>query len=276
MLGMASLNSVKAVIGPDYYEVYWEMDKVDKTFCPIFVVYDPPGDHSYQEVTQELSRTVAMHFQEKGGFILYLGYGVSDITGFYLSTTYSSSQSQDPKYLGAGGDGIFGLKMTFYWHVWGYSFYGGGVWEHEIYQAELEAWTNDGDAFVPRADLPNFLYKVNYVPNLRGTIGTFHDPPTGTHTIGPTLSVDHSFAYSWTSSETIDVNPMLAIDCGIAIAYYSLSYTSVQGQGLSYSTHSHIQDNDQFVHYTINADDGAMSNPIAIYDYIMWFNEYQS
>jgi hypothetical protein len=276
MLGMASINSVRAVFRPDYYEVYWEMDKVNKTFVPIFVVYDPPGDHSYQEVTQELSRAVTWGFHEEGGLVLRLGYGVSDTTQFHLSTTYTSSQSQDPKYLGGGGDGIFGAKMTFSWHVWGYSFYGGGEWDHEIYQAELRGWTNDGDAFVPRADLSNFLYKVSYVPNLRGTIGTFHDPPTGTHTVGPTLSVDHSFAYSWASSQTIDIGALLQINCGIATAYYSISFASGGGQGLSYSTHSHIQDNDEFVHYTINADAGAMGNPIAINDYIMWFNEYQS
>lgn len=258
-----------------YWREDWEADVTEKTLTPIFVLYDPPGADSYQQVTQSFTASLTLHFESGGGCIVYVKSGVSTTVSVNFATGYRSSDSSDPKYLGSGGDGIFGKKLTLHWHIWGYTMILPHMWYHRITKAELRGIQDDGYAFVARADLPTYEYKVYSVPNLRGTVGAWHYPESGTLTIGPTLTWEHYMQHSWSMTWDIEVGAKVSISyLGVTAAFGY--HWSASGTGtFTYKTYVYVHDPSNYVDFTMNADAGSWGSPTAtIQDYIFWFNEY--
>lgn len=250
-----------------YWREDWEDDVTKKTFVPVFILYRPPGADSYQKVTKRIKTDLTLQFR-------YGSCPVSKSVDTTVDVDFPSGL------ITPSSDGIFGKKLTLTWHIWGYTQISPGGIYSRITRADLRGLTDDGWAFVGRDDLLDFEYKVYSVPDLRGTIGAWHYPESGTITLGPGTTWTHNMHCSWPKIDDIDLSVKISIEYDIypsqIMAWFWTYWTTPGGaSNYTYQTYLYIHDPTEFLDFTINADSGTWGDPTTtIHDYIFWFNEY--
>ena len=267
ILALAYMPNVHA-----YYREDWEDDVTEKTFVPVFIAYDPNGSESYQQVYQALTASLTLHFKNGGG--VTVDSIVDTTANVYVSTDYKTSNSSDSKYVGPGGDAIIGKKLTLYWHLWGYTMITIPGTYSRITKAELTGMSDDGMTLMFRADLSASEYTVYSVSNLRGTVGAWHYPQSGTIDVGSGQTWVHYMNHTWPRSSNIDTDCEISVHNSLATAHFGTYWTASGSGNLTYTTYlySHSSYGTKF---TINADAGQWAEATAyIYDYIYWFKDY--
>jgi hypothetical protein len=155
--------SLRPYLEVKYIPVYQTLPKtIVKEYIPQCIIYDPPGDQSYQEVSIASQYTVTFHLEIGLGLYLKL-----DVSGSMTTTeTISSCQLSDPSKVGPGkGDVIYGYLIGIWFDVFQYDYPSGSY-------TQRAAPTNDkpifyGDFSALRSELQYF----KPVEDKTGTVG---------------------------------------------------------------------------------------------------------
>ena len=187
-----------------YERRYWDgTDDIEGIFYPLFILYDPPGNKSYQKVTKGFSASYSVNWYLDtgyGGYQLVVMSGLSE--KFRVSQTFQTADFEDwlsdHRFIDSGGDKIYGVKYKQLFHLFGRCRWGYGWNSTVVTDVKIEKETRIGEWSGFRAELDSLPYAGTEVEDLRSVEGPYQWPGKG-----QTKGLSPCAADEWTLKSTL-------------------------------------------------------------------------
>lgn len=226
-------------------------------YLPVTVLYDPWGDSSYQDITQE--RTVSLTFSMKGEVP---GVKVSGSIGTTITfkRQYSSSRSPYPDDIGPGiGDSVLLQRFDITWDVW-------WVWtpRSEWYEYQLVDFQYLGTSQLSRSDIAQD--SDTNVEDKTGQMGAY----TSLVDTSAYRPLEGWVTYSWTG--TIEVEYGFKVNI-LGLSNVGVTFSTVTSGTQTYITHCYYMDTTERLTFWQCAD-SAIPDLTMVYSYVFWYNPF--
>jgi len=248
----ATCDIAKATVTPLIWREYGgEASQLE--YLPTGVLYQPPGQESYQKIQTTTTVSISTDFSSTVGGVV--AGGSSQMSMSYSSSWQTSSTS---------GDVVVGQIWDLTWDVW---FVVVGLhYPQHYFEYDLVSSKEVGGFSLSRQDLASLSNGNTQVEDLNGQAGAYQY----LEQISAGVAHEKSITYSWSGSITTGFDFDVSI---LGLQSVEMSYTITASGTQSFSVTNHYQDNQNLLQFYENAQ-SADSSVTNVYSYVFWFSPY--